>query len=166
MSKKDDKDTTGKELQTPAPRQQLPSTFDEFEQWLEDFFPRGWMQPLFRRGWPEIESAFGGKIPKVDVIDRDAEIVVRAELPGVTKDNLDVSLSDNLITIRAKTQHEKQEEKGHFHRREMSRGEFQRSLRLPANVEGDKIKASFKDGILELVVPKAAGSKRQTIKVE
>jgi HSP20 family protein len=102
----------------------------------------------------------------VDVIDRDTEVVVRAELPGITKDDLDVSLSDNTLTIRASTQHEKKEEKGHYYRREMSRGEFQRSLRLPANVEGDKTKASFKDGILELVVPKAASSKRQTIKVE
>lgn len=166
MSKKEEKEAAGKELQAPAPRPQVPSTFDEFEQWFEDFFPRGWMQPFFRRGWPEIEPAFGGKMPKVDVIDRDTEVVVRAELPGITKDDLDVSLSDNTLTIRASTQHEKKEEKGHYYRREMSRGEFQRSLRLPANVEGDKTKASFKDGILELVVPKAASSKRQTIKVE
>lgn len=166
MAKKQDKDTTGKELQPSAPHPLLPSTFDEFEQWFDEFFPRGWMQPLFRRRWPEIEPVFGGKIPKVDIIDRDEEIVVRAELPGVNKDDVDVSLTDNMLTIRAKTQHEKEEEKGHFYRREMSRGEFQRTLRLPANVKGDQTKASFKDGVLELVVPKAAGSKRQTIKVE
>ncbi len=169
MAKKDEKETTvGKELQTPAPTSQLLGPLDEIDQWFDEFFPRGWMRPIFRRGlpWPEMETAFGGKFPKVDVIDRDTEIVVRAELPGVSKEDLDVSLSDNTLTLRAHTQHEKHEEKGHYHRREISRGEFQRSLRLPANVEGDKTKASFKDGILEMVIPKTAASKRQTIKVE
>ena len=167
MAKKDEKDNSAsKGLQSVPQRPTVPAHFDEFEQWFEDFFQRGWMQPFFRRGWPEFESAFGGKLPKVDVIDRDDEIVVRAELPGVDKDGLDVSLSDNLLTIRATTKHEKEEEKGHFHRREISRGEFQRSIRLPANVDGDKAKASFKEGILELVAPKAVGSKRQTVKVE
>ena len=166
MAKKDEKDNSAsKELQSTPQRSVAPAHFDEFEQWFEDYFPRGWMQPFFRRGWPEFESAFGGKLPKVDVIDREDEIVVRAELPGVDKDGLDVSLSDNLLTIRATTKHEKEEEKGHFHRREISRGEFQRSIRLPANVEGDKAKASFKEGMLELVAPKAAGSKRQTVKI-
>ncbi|MBS1212936.1 MAG: heat shock protein Hsp20 family [Proteobacteria bacterium] len=168
MAKKDEKGAAaaGKALQTPASKPQVLGPMDEFDQWFDEFFPRGWMQPFFRRGWPDVESAFGGKLPKVDIIDRDTEIVVRAELPGVSKDDLDVSLSDNTLTLRAHTQHEKHEEKGHYHRREMCRGEFQRSLRLPANVEGDKTKATFKDGILELTVPKTAASKRQTIKVE
>lgn len=166
MSKKEEKETSGKELQASTPSQQFLSPFDEFEQWFEDFIPRGWMQPFFRRGWPEREPMFGGRVPKVDVIDRDEEIIVKAELPGITKEDLDVSISDNVLTIRASTQREKKEEKGQYYRREMSRGEFQRSLRLPANVEGDKTKASFKDGILELVVPKTPGSKRQAIKVE
>ncbi len=167
MAKKDEKDiTSSKEIQTVPQTQPIASYFDEMDQWFEDFFSRGWMQPFFRRGWPDFESAFAAKFPKVDVIDRDAEILVRAELPGVNKDDLEVTLSDNLLTIRAKTHQEKKEEKGHYHRREISRGEFQRSLRLPANVEGDKTTASFKDGILELTVPKAAGSRRQTIKVD
>ena len=169
MSKKDkDKEDNGasKEIQSAAQPPAAPARFDEFEQWFEDFFPRGFVQPWFRRGWPEFESAFGGKLPKIDVIDREDEVVVRAELPGVDKDGLEVSLSDNLLTIRAKTKQEKEEEKGHFHRREISQGEIQRSIRLPANVEGDKATASFKEGILELVAPKAAGSNRRTIKVE
>ncbi|MDD5033997.1 MAG: Hsp20/alpha crystallin family protein [Methylococcaceae bacterium] len=167
MAKKDDKVTTpSKEIQAAPPRQAFPAHLDEIDQWFEEFFPRAWMQPFFRRAWPEMEAAFGGKFPKVDVIDRDNEVVVHAELPGVNKDDLDVSLSDNLLTIRARTHHEAREEKGQYHRREISRGEFQRTLRLPANVEGDKTTASFKDGILELVAPKTAGSKRQSIKID
>ena len=167
MAKKEEKGaSTSQEIQVQPQRQAILSPFDDIDQWFEDFVPRRWLQPFFRRGWPEIESAFGGKFPKVDVIDRDAEIVVRAELPGVNKEDLDVSLSDNLLTIRAKTHQEKKEEKGHYHRREISHGQSQRTLRLPANVEGDKTTASFKDGILEIVAPKVAGSERQSIKVD
>lgn len=167
MAKKDEKENANsKEIQASSQKQAYPAGFDDFDQWFDDWERRGWLLPFFRRGWPDIEAGFGDKLPKVDVIDREAEIVVRAELPGVNKDDLEVSLSDNLLTIRAKQQQEKKEEKGHYHRREISRREFQRSLRLPANVEGEKTSASFKDGILELIVPKAPGSKRQAIKVD
>lgn len=165
MNRKVENESTGQKLAKPE-RAQVLSPFDEMERRFEDFFRRGWMQPFLQRGWPEMESAFGMMMPKVDVIDRDKEIVVRAELPGVTKDNLDVSMSENTLTIRASTHHEEKEEKEHYHRREMSRGEFQRSIRLPGQVEGDKAKATFKDGILELVIPKAPGAHRQNIKVE
>lgn len=154
-----------KEPQTPQ-RHGALSAFDEMDRWFDDVFPRNWMQPFFRRGWPDLEQAFGGKMPRVDVIDRDTEVVVRAELPGVTKEDLEVSLSDNLLTISARTRHEETEEQGHYHRREISSGEFQRSVRLPAEVEGDKTKATFKDGVLELVAPKMATAVRHAIKVE
>jgi HSP20 family protein len=125
------------------------------------------MQPFFwGRTWPDAGSLFGGRLPRVDVIDRENEFCVRAELPGVTKENLDVSLNENTVTLRATTQKEEQEEKGQYYRRETSRGEFQRTVRLPGTVEGDKAKATFKDGVLELIVPKAPGFKRQSIKVE
>lgn len=169
MAKKEDKESkeTGKELQTQPARGQLLGSLEDFEHFFDEFLNRsGWMQPLFRRGFPDFESAFGNRWPKVDVIDRDNEIVVKAELPGVDKDNVEVSISDNLLTIRASTQHEKKEEKGQYFRRELSRGECQRAVRLPGQVDGDKAKASFKDGILEISVPKAPGSKRQSIKVE
>jgi len=157
--------STGKEVAQPQARQ-FSSPLDEIEQWFDEM-RRNWMQPFFfGRGWPEKESLFSGRMPRVDVIDREQELLVRAELPGVSKENLDVSLQDNSLSIRATTRHEKEEEKGQFYRRELSRGEFQRSVRLPCPVEGDKVKASFKDGVLELTIPKMASSRRQKIKVE
>jgi HSP20 family protein len=166
MAKKESKESAPKQELLPAHEGRSLSPFDELDQWFDEFLPRGWMQPFFRRGWPDFETAFGAKMPKVDVIDRDAELVIRAELPGIAKDDIDVSLSDNVLTLRAHTRREKEEERAHYHRREISRGEIQRTLRLPANVEGDKTTATFKDGVLELVAPKTAASKRQTIKVE
>jgi HSP20 family protein len=139
---------------------------DEFDQWLDEV-RRNWLSPFFfGRTFPDASSVFGGRLPRVDVIDRENEVFVRAELPGVTKENLDVSLHESTLTIRASTQKEEQEEKGQFYRRELSRGEFQRTIRLPGPVESEHAQASFKDGILELTLPKAPGFKRQTIKVE
>jgi HSP20 family protein len=156
---------TNKEDQMPQ-RHSALTAFDEMDRWFDDVFPRNWMQPFFRRGWPDLEMAFGGKMPRIDVIDRETEVVVRAELPGVAKEDLEVSLSDNLLTLTAKTRHEETEEQGRYHRREITSGELQRSVRLPADVEGDKAKASFKDGVLELIAPKMAAAVRHTIKVE
>lgn len=158
-------ETQGKDI-AHAPRNQLFSPFDEFDQWFDEV-RRNWMHPLmFGRNWPEAASVFGGRMPKVDVIDREAEYCVRAELPGVSKENLDVTLEESTLTLKASVQKDAQEEQGQYHRRETSRGEFQRILQLPGAVDGDKVSATFKDGILELTIPKAPGARRQSIKVE
>ncbi len=162
------KSTEEKEIQPFRGGREL-SPYEDMERWFDDFFSRRWMHP-FRHGWldwPEMEiPAFKMRSPKVDLIDREDEIVIRAELPGVNKDDLDVSMTENNVTIRAVTKHEAKEEKGQYYRREMSRGEFQRTLALPGNVDTDKAKATFKDGIMELKLPKIETAKRKTIKVE
>jgi HSP20 family protein len=105
-------------------------------------------------------------MPKVDVIDRDEEVVVRAEVPGVEKDDLEVSVSDNTVTIKGETKHEQKEEKGNYFRSEISRGSFTRTVTLPGVVDTDKAKASFKDGVLELTMPKGEKARRRTVKVD
>ncbi|MGR9072650.1 MAG: Hsp20/alpha crystallin family protein [Gammaproteobacteria bacterium] len=166
MSDKEKK-SSKKEIQ-PSKKDYLLSPHAEMERWFDDFFNRGWMQP-FRSGWPgwnEVDFPFKGRTPKMDIIDRETEIVIHAELPGVKKEDLDVSLTENVLTIRASTSHEEKEEKGEFYRREMSRGEFKRTIPLPVNVDAEKAKANFKDGIMELSLPKKEGAKRKSIKVE
>lgn len=145
-------------------------TFDEFERTMsrmfEDFFPRGWMRP-WRFERPLLrEFEFEAWAPKVDLIERDDEIVVRAEVPGVEKKDLDVSLTENTVTLRGQTGREEKEEKGHYYRCEISRGEFIRTVALPADVDTEKAKAEFKDGVLELTLPKVEKAKRRTIKLE
>jgi HSP20 family protein len=108
----------------------------------------------------------GEKFPRVDIIDRDAEVEVRAELPGVEKKDLDVSLSDNTVTLKGSTRHEEKEEKGDYYRSEITTGSFARTLTLPGNVDSDRAKATFRDGILVLTVPKVEQSKRHTVPVE
>lgn len=100
-------------------------------------------------GWP-----FQAHAPRVDMVDRGKDILIRAEMPGVRKQDLQIALTDNAVTIRSDTHKEAREEKGEYFRREISHGSFQRTLVLPTAVAGDAAKASFKDGVLELVLPK------------
>jgi HSP20 family protein len=100
------------------------------------------------------------------VIDRDEEVILRAELPGVDKKDLDVSMTDDAVTIRGSCRSEEKEEKGDYFRREVSTGSFSRTVALPADVDGEKAKASFKDGLLELTLPKVKKAMRKAIKVE
>jgi len=157
----------GKAIEKPAPARAV-SPFEEMERMMEGFFPRGWLRP-FRWQWPswgELPAPFEGKVPHVDVIDRDEEIVVRAEVPGVEKKDLDVSLTENTVTIKGEARREEKEEKGDYYRCEISRGTFARTVMLPAEVDADKAKASFEDGVLELTLPKVEKSKRHSIKLD
>jgi HSP20 family protein len=143
------------------------SPFEEMERMFESFFPRGWLRP-FRGEWPmgpEFMPTL--RAPRVDVLDRDNEIVVRAEIPGVSKEDLDVSLTDDTVTIRGTARHEEErEEKGQYYRRELEYGEFSRTVTLPTSVDTNKAAAKFHDGILELTLPKMEGAKRRTVKIE
>jgi HSP20 family protein len=160
----------GKEIQKAGPTRPL-SPFDEMERMMdrmfEGFMPRGWLRPMF--DWPSLgrlPAPFEGRMPSVDVVDRENEVVVRAEVPGVEKKDLEVSLGDNTVTIKGTMRREEKEEKGDYYRREISSGSFTRTVALPAEVDGSRAKATFKDGVLELVLPKAEHAKRRSINIE
>ena len=163
---KQGKKSEGK-LQKVEPARAL-TPFEEMDRFFDNIFTRGWMRPfsLERPRWGEMMSAFEERMPKVDVIDREEEVVVRAEVPGVNKDDLDVSVSDNTVTIRGETRHEEKEEKGDYYRSEMSRGSFARTVLLPSNVNADEAKAKFSDGVLELTLPKVEKAKKRTVKID
>jgi len=136
----------------------------EMERAFEGFLSRNWLSPF--RGLPSLRTTLEARLPKVDVIERDGEVVVRAELAGVDKKDLEVSLLERTLTIRATTRKEEKEEKGEYFRREISTGETSRTIRLPADVDGTKAKAEFKDGMLEIVVPKLEKSSRVKVDVK
>jgi HSP20 family protein len=136
--------------------------WEEFDRWFEDRFPLR----LFEQ-WPWPRGLdLQARMPKVDVVDKDDEIIVKAELPGMSGKDLEISLTDNALTIRAERKEEKETKEGDYVVKEMHHGEFQRTLSLPDSVDTEKAKADFKDGVLELVLPKSAPAKRRTIKVE
>ncbi len=158
---------TKKDIQKAQPTRVM-SPFEEMDRLFESPFSSGWMRPFHwpRPSWGELAAPFEGKMPKVDVIERDHEIVVKAELPGVDKKDLDISVTKNTVTIQGSISHEEKEEKGDVYRCEISRGSYSRTLTLPSEVNEEKAKAKFKDGILELTLPKVEKAKRRTIKVE
>ena len=135
---------SGKEIESS--RHAIRS-FEDMERWFQGMLPR--MGQPFNWEWPswsQIPRPFEGKMPKVDVIDRDDEVLVKAELPGVEKNDLDIKVTDHTVTIKGTSRYEKKEEKGDYYRSEMSHGMISRTLTLPAEVVGEKAKAVFKDG--------------------
>ena len=92
-------------------------------------------------------------------------MVVKAEIPGISKDDLNVSLTEDSLTISGEKKQEEKVEKKDFHRVERSYGSFSRSFRLPDNVDGSKAKASFKDGVLEVRIPKTKATKQKKIPI-
>jgi len=141
------------------------SPWEEMESFFDTAFPRDLLR-FGRSRWPEWTGRFEAKLPAVDVIDRPEDILVRAEIPGVKKEDLDITVTDNLVTIRGTTQQEEERKEEQYYRRELTRGEYSRSVTLPANVDSDRAKANFKDGILELTLPKISPNPRRSIKVE
>ena len=154
------------ELQS-APPARLPSRWEDLDQFFDQFLRRNWLRP-WRMDWPALpELALPElKAPKVDVIDRDGEALVKAEIPGVDKKDLDISVGDDSVTIKGETRKEEKEEKGDYYRCEISRGSFSRTVALPAAVDGAKATATFQNGILELTLPKVKAVQRHKIAIE
>ena len=105
-------------------------------------------------------------LPQIDVIERDDSIVVHAALPGIDKKDLEVSTTQQTLTLRGSSRKETKEERGEYFRHEISRGNFLRTVTLPAVVDESKIKAKFKDGLLEVTLPKLESAKRHSINIE
>jgi HSP20 family protein len=111
-------------------------------------------------------QGFGtGWIPSVDVEEAKDEYRFYAEMPGMKQEDIKISLAENVLTISGEKKAHYDVEKGNFHRLERDYGSFQRSFSLPQRIQADKIKASFKDGILEITVPKSEEAKPRHITV-
>jgi len=138
---------------------------------VEDFFEnvlnRLWMEPLSLRRpmFREMESPLQMRYPLVDLIDRDDELVVRAELPGIKKNEIELSITDEGLTLSVDRDLKEEEKTDRFYRCEMAHGAFERTVIFPIAVDADKAKAQLKEGVLEIIVPKAQKSKRHVLKV-
>lgn len=159
MAKKESKD-----LVKAEPVRQL-SPFEEMEKRFEEFFRRPFslLGPswLPRLRMPELEELS----PTVDIFEDAGDVVVKAELPGMKKDEIDVKLTEGAITISGEKKKEEKVEKKNYYRLERSFGSFSRSFNLPAEVQTDKARAQFKDGILEVRIPKTEEAKQKEKKV-
>jgi HSP20 family protein len=125
------------------------------------------MEEMFGRlpAWPWGESERGWA-PAVDMIDRKDEIVLRADLPGLSEKDVEVTVQDSTLTIKGERKAETEEKKDDYYYCERSYGTFMRSLTLPTGVDPDKIKATFRNGVLEVHLPKAPEAKGKKIEVK
>ena len=151
---------------TPEKRRGL-TPWEEMDKAFDSMFHRGWLRP-FHEMFPEWMAArdFDLRMPKVDMLDNGDEILVRAELPGVGKKDLDINISGQMLTIKGETKREEKEEKGEYFRSEISRGSFSRTLQLPVEVNGNEVKATFDSGMLEVHLPKTNKVTKQKVTVE
>jgi len=120
----------------------------------------------FVRGTQDEDTSYSLWTPVVDIAEHDDDYVVKVELPGINKDDVKITLENNVLTIRGEKKQEKESKKENFHRIERSYGSFQRSFTLPMTVKNDKIDASYKDGILTIALPKAEEAKPKQIEVK
>jgi len=160
MAKKETKEVA----KTEATR--VLSPFEEIERRFEDFFKRPFslMEPMW---WPRLRIPDIEEItPTVDIYEDADDIVIKADLPGMKKENIDVNISGNTVTISGEKKKEEKVEKKNYYSTERSYGSFTRTFRIPTEVQADKAKASFKDGVLELRVPKTEEAKKKEKKVE
>jgi len=140
-----------------SPWGNLDRMFEDFlEHRLRPFSPERW--------WPTTGMEI--PTPSVDLYEEKDDIVVKAELPGMEKDNIEVNLSDNRLTIKGEKKKEEEVKKEGYYRSERSYGSFVRSLELPSEVQTDKIKAAFKNGVLEIRLPKTEEAKKRETKVK
>src|SRR5574342_490108 len=104
--------------------------------------------------------------PAVDIYETAETIVMKAELPGLTRDDLDIQIRENTLTLRGERRFARDVHEENYLRIERAYGSFQRSFTLPTTIQQEKIRAVFKDGVLELTLPKAEGAKPKKIAIE
>lgn len=142
-------------LVTWDPFRDMTSMRDEMERLFDNMLGR----------YPR-ERAESFWAPSVDVEETSDAVTVRAEIPGMAKDDIKVTVSDDMVLISGERRHETEHKDKTFHRIERVYGKFQRTIGLPADVEGDKAKASYKAGVLELVLPKSAKAKAHEVQIK
>jgi HSP20 family protein len=127
------------------------------ESFLRDFFaPLESGETLSQRAW----------VPAVDIRETAESLVLTAELPGLSRDDVDITLENSVLTLRGERKFERDENQGNYHRIERSYGTFSRSFTLPANVQGEAVKASFENGVLTVEIPKREESRPRKIAIK
>jgi HSP20 family protein len=135
-----------------------------FEDWLEGFWARPFPR-LWHPGFARLRS-ISLEAPALDVYEQKDDLIVKAEIPGLTKDEIDITLEGNTLTIKGEKKEEEEVKDDDYYRSERTYGAFSRSIELPVTVQTDKVNASFKNGVLEIRMPKTEEAKKNVVKVK
>lgn len=148
---------------------EIMSRTEEFEHWLDHLMEDMWRRPfpsLFGRDrWLPIRP-LSIRMPSIDVYEENDSVVVKAELPGMKKEDIEVNLAAENLTIKGEKKEDKEVKEDNYYRRERSYGSFLRTVALPCEVKSDEIKASFKDGVLDIRLPKTEEAKKKSVAVK
>jgi HSP20 family protein len=140
-----------------TPMRNLASFQDEMNRMFQEFF----------RGGTGEEAGWGLRTwtPAVDIYDTDDALILKAELPGVSKDDVSIEIHNNTLILRGERKHEAEVKEGDYYRAERAYGTFQRSFVLPTQVDQDQVQATYTDGVLELRLPKSEAAKPKRIAI-
>ena len=134
--------------------------FTDLKQDMDRMFDR-----MFEPRWDEFLAA-GDWVPSLDLSETKDALVLKMEVPGMEAGDIQISLQENLVTVKGEKRQEKEEKEEQYHRTERSYGAFTRTVRLPVGVDASKVTASFKNGVLVVTLPKTPGAKGVSIPVK
>jgi HSP20 family protein len=162
MKEKDNRALTTQRPTEVVPRMQNMERL--FDRMVEEFWRRPFPALLRPEHWWPTQTAM--TIPAVDVYDEKDHVVIKAEIPGFSKEDISVQVADSMLTIKGEKQREEEVNNGDYYQCERSFGSFTRNVALPCDVKADQVKASCKNGVLEVRMPKAEAAKKKVIPVE
>jgi len=140
--------------------------FREMERWMDEMMRRpllAWRRPPI---WWRVPTEAVGWVPSVEMYEKEDRFVVRAELPGMKKDEIDVSVVGNTLTISGERKAQSEVKDEDYYRCELCYGKFSRSIGLPAAVDAAKVDATYENGILEITLPKVEAAKPKRVSVK
>jgi HSP20 family protein len=140
------------------PMREMMTMRDQLDRLVNQFFGRGGGEE--GEGW-----VTGGWTPPVEIYDTGDALMVRVELPGVAKEDVQVEVHENTLSLRGERKPDASIKEGQYHRQERAYGPFQRNFRLPVQVDTEKVQATYRDGLLELRLPKSEAAKPKRITI-
>jgi len=161
----DDKEK--KEVSVSGPKaglQKYSTPFEDMERMFNDFFQQRFFAPSWmpRLKLPELTDV----LASVDMYEKGDDLIIKAEIPGMKKEDISIDFAGDVVTISGEKKSEERTERKDYYRVERSFGTFSRKLHLPVEIQIDKATASFKDGVLEIRMPKSEAEKQKSRKIK
>lgn len=151
-----------KELVSTGAARYPMSLFD-----IDKWFEQSLLRPFAPFAFGQLRAAATEElVPAVDLFEEGDELILKAELPGIKKEDIDITLNDGSITLSGEKKNENEVKKKDYYKWESTYGSFCRMFTLPTEVQADKVKSTFKDGILEVRMPKSEQAKSKEVKVK
>jgi HSP20 family protein len=164
------KEKESKAVATRRPTMEILPREHNLERWFDRMVEDLWRRPFPSLLWPErlwpSDAGIITRMPAVDVYEEQEDVVVKAEIPGLSKEDISVQVTDSALTIKGEKKREEEIKEEDYYCCERSFGAFTRTVDLPSEVKADQVKASFKNGVLEVRMPKTEEAKTRSITVK